>query len=403
MKKCILHVGLHKTATSSIQETLANNLDTLKNNGFIYPIFTMNNNNIVNHSIPIFSCFTENPEDYHINKRFKINIQKQNKIFLDQLDSSLRSEMNLIISGEDISILSLDGLIKLKEHIKQFDYELDVHCVIRSPYSLLCSLVQQNIKGGLPSLNELSCNKTSKIIEKLDIVFDKVNYHSFSNLKSKKNSLVLNTISKFGISGELIEHSSNESLGNKTSRLLNYINLKNPVFNNDGTINSSRQGNHHFHSDINCDNDRFFLTREEFEIVKYDIHSENDYLKNKFGDEYCDQEYNFSSNDVIDEEFSINAVNKFKNQPNIIKKSVYDYLKSHKSVKESILLPLFGDEELITNFELLRNTAIVWEKSNIQNATYFMELARELRPHGPLVLSKLKEYKKKHNIPNPKK
>ena len=57
MKKLFLHMGLHKTATTSFQATCSKNAEELSKQNYLYPVFINKENRkeIYNHSIPIFS------------------------------------------------------------------------------------------------------------------------------------------------------------------------------------------------------------------------------------------------------------------------------------------------------------------------------------------------------------
>ena len=123
-KTCFLHVGLHKTASSSFQVTCAKNIACLRNNGITYPLFNCDHagiQNIQNHSIPIFSLFTEQPHEYRINKQSNIlnNIKAVNSSYESQLGKLLESSNKLIISGEDISVLSKNSLSRFIQIILQ--------------------------------------------------------------------------------------------------------------------------------------------------------------------------------------------------------------------------------------------------------------------------------------------
>ncbi|WP_136483225.1 hypothetical protein [Vibrio sp. H11] len=395
MKKCILHVGLHKTATSSIQETLAKNIDILQSNGIDFPIFDMNGINVINHSIPIYSLFHEEPNEYHINKRFSIDVEFQNNIYLKKLNECLDGDNDLILSGEDISILSKDALVKLKKILENKGFELSVYCVIRSPYSLLCSLVQQNIKGGVASLNNLSVVSISNIISKLDDVFENVKYFSFEKLCSSNAGLIPQFLKEIGVDfNDIKPISVNEGVGNKTSRLLNYINSKLPLFDESGKLNPRREGVHHFDSHVNCDKDKFLLTEDEFNIVKSDLEAENEFLAKRLGNDFFDESVRFSSKYIsIDSEFVKNVVSKFSSQPKAIKRYAFEYIYSYSTLNE--LDEFFEQDELLNNFEMLRNTAMAWEKlGNYKNALYFMLKAKNLRPNGELVNKKIEQYNK---------
>ena len=109
-KTCYIHFGLHKTASTSFQESCANNTKILEDNGIYYPIFLCRQANklkITNHSIPIFSMCVHNPSEYHVNKRWGISdkIEAVNSSYKRQLEAHLGSAKNLLFSGEDISML----------------------------------------------------------------------------------------------------------------------------------------------------------------------------------------------------------------------------------------------------------------------------------------------------------
>src|SRR5689334_22540831 len=115
----ILHVGLHKTGTSSIQETLFSekNNQLLEKKDYIYPKSWYSN-----HSIPIYSAFCDDPEGYYENSRkgYSIaEIKTINEQYFEGLETELaeREQSKLIISGEDISLLSVVNLNAFKTYL----------------------------------------------------------------------------------------------------------------------------------------------------------------------------------------------------------------------------------------------------------------------------------------------
>jgi len=90
ISEIFLHVGLHKTATSSIQKTLflKENSKLLEDNDYLYPKHWP-----INHSIPIFSIFADSPEKFHINikKGYSIQeIKKVNEEYLESLEQEIK-------------------------------------------------------------------------------------------------------------------------------------------------------------------------------------------------------------------------------------------------------------------------------------------------------------------------
>ena len=109
-KIAFLHVGLHKTASTSFQLACAEQKDLLNQAGIAYPVFTCeeaNQSYIVNHSIPLYSLFSSSPESYHINIRWGIrDIEGCKASYSRQLSKALDESESIILSGEDVSLLS---------------------------------------------------------------------------------------------------------------------------------------------------------------------------------------------------------------------------------------------------------------------------------------------------------
>ncbi len=58
MSKCIIHIGMHKTGSTSIQKSL----DGFHDQEFFYAHL----GNTPNHSLAIFSLFSSHPERHHL-------------------------------------------------------------------------------------------------------------------------------------------------------------------------------------------------------------------------------------------------------------------------------------------------------------------------------------------------
>ena len=92
VSKLKLHVGFHKTGSTSFQQTCAHNAELLKSFGVSYPSFENSvNRAILNHSIAIVSAFRRHPERYHINRRLGLDVGSTNAAYLQQLDRALGS------------------------------------------------------------------------------------------------------------------------------------------------------------------------------------------------------------------------------------------------------------------------------------------------------------------------
>lgn len=156
ISKIILHIGVHKTATTTIQNTLTNEREKLAALGVLYPLFYANEFIFNNHSIPLFSLFSKYPERYHINKTHgfttKEAIQQLHQGYSDQLRAQVSSFSGdtLVLSGEDLSNFKSQNLDQLKAFLQEVthpDIKIQVVVVCRHPVTRFRSSVQFTVSN----------------------------------------------------------------------------------------------------------------------------------------------------------------------------------------------------------------------------------------------------------------
>lgn len=392
MKKVILHVGLHKTATSSIQQTLAQSREILICQGFEYPVFSVEEKNIENHSIPFYSLYCNDPDSYHINIRWGVFAEKVNPLYEKQLADSLNSDRDVIFSGEDISILPREGLERLKSYLLSFGVELRVICFVRSPYSYTCSLIQQDIKGGRESLEDLKVKPISTFIDNIKAVFPDAEFHQYDKALKHEAGPVGYFIDLIGIAEVCSYVGSNKGLGNASTRLINFINKRYPSF-VDGKINPKRQGHHHFHEDFNFDNAKFLLSETELSVVRKDLDSENKNIERLLGKEFCDHSYPISKEIYLDGKMVDEVIRNVDSLPLNLKICAYDFVKENSYGNFDILEGFFKEDDSLDAM-LCRDTAILWESKDLSKALIFMEMAKKKKPAGKKINEKLNQYYK---------
>ncbi|MCB1733068.1 MAG: hypothetical protein KDI21_21530, partial [Halieaceae bacterium] len=67
--RIILHAGLHKTGTTSVQENCARHAELLLQHGIVYPSFSFRDRRINNHSDPLAGVFSSRPLAYGMVRR----------------------------------------------------------------------------------------------------------------------------------------------------------------------------------------------------------------------------------------------------------------------------------------------------------------------------------------------
>lgn len=149
---CYIHIGLHKTGSTSIQNFLQLNRDILFNQGISMPNFDCQN-----HSAPIFSMYTKKPHLYMqnvIQNRCNIDsIRQYNNNNKNILHTSITKNPGhiFIISGEGISRLDSEELLFFKNDLKKYFQHIFILSYIREPFSYATSLINQlhKLYGGL--------------------------------------------------------------------------------------------------------------------------------------------------------------------------------------------------------------------------------------------------------------
>lgn len=147
-RKIVLHTGLPKTGTSTIQNVFYENRDfLLQQEGVLYPSL------LPNLSTPLHTIFSANPQNQNVNKvsgftTEELAARRQN--YLDRLDAeiSLREWNTLLLSAEGLSNLSVPDMTKLREWGEKYALEWIVLVCVRHPVDYVRSVIQQSLKNG---------------------------------------------------------------------------------------------------------------------------------------------------------------------------------------------------------------------------------------------------------------
>jgi hypothetical protein len=143
MNNCIVHIGMHKTGSSSIQRSLQNFEDAK----FLYADLGED----PNHSLAVYTVFATNPEKHHLHRsagRGPVAVRE----YADQVRSMLERSAaaargrTLVISGEDIGVLNQNELKALREFLEARFDNITIAGYIRPPASFMASSFQQLVK-----------------------------------------------------------------------------------------------------------------------------------------------------------------------------------------------------------------------------------------------------------------
>lgn len=162
-KECIVHIGMHKTGSSSIQVTLDKKFKSEETCYF--------NLGKANHSRLILNLFS---------KHKKSIVEDDNSVIMKKMLESIENcpGQRMILSGEGIVKLTKKELEDFKDFLYQYFEQITIVAYVRSPSSFIVSAFQEIVKGGIYHfmLEKVYPNYRNKF-RKFDLVFGRENVH----------------------------------------------------------------------------------------------------------------------------------------------------------------------------------------------------------------------------------
>ena len=286
MAKLFLHIGLHKTASSSFQLSCARNRSTLLKQNLNYPLLDCpgtSHQKINNHSIPLYSLYTSHPEHYPVHLRWGVHdFQPVNRSYQQQLEEALNQGEDLLLSGEDIASLEADELQRLVGDLRSSGRQLVTLACVRSPYAFHCSQVQQQVKDGV-AMNPVGLCPQRHRISKLKQVFGKsLHWIPFAEACRHAQGPVGAFLDFCGIDPTTITiHNSNEGRSAELVRIQNLLNHQHPRI-RDNALNPQHIRLRPFQGS------RFLLQPEELAEVTDHLNTENAALEELLGPGFGD-------------------------------------------------------------------------------------------------------------------
>ena len=141
MKRCILHIGMHKTGSTSIQRSLSGFSDSR----FVYHEDQKSEPNQTRAMFNLLGVGRHGPRE-----RTKNDVAAAGREVLARLDDAVRSleDRQLVISAEGLWLLQENTVSELGRILAARFDAVDVVGYVRSPAAFISSYFQQRVKGG---------------------------------------------------------------------------------------------------------------------------------------------------------------------------------------------------------------------------------------------------------------
>lgn len=239
-----LHIGLHKTGSTSIQQTLFANRRLLQRKmGICYlPLQA-------SHGKMFFRLFGDQEETEPEERESRLELRKRPS--LQKLRTTLEGakERKVVISGEQLSLLKEEGVGKLHGFLSQLAGTIKVIVYVRDPVRVASSWAQQLLKSGKGTLEEFERNppvpEFKARIQPYIQYFgrDNVVIRVFEEAVNQPHGLLgdfLETLGENPVSaGKLEQKRTNESLCREATLILNEVQKARPLL-VDGRFNEGR-------------------------------------------------------------------------------------------------------------------------------------------------------------------
>ncbi len=298
MKRCILHLGMPKTASTSIQRTLTDNRTYLQKHGWEYPVFRCpeHGHEFFPQNDPLCRIFMP-MSHFHARRpalNGKINLEIQERELRKALLKYTQKSDRIILSSE--ALIGLKPLKKIKNFFEQIDFVVEPVIYVRSPYSYRVSMYQSVLRSSQMQSSAVTQTLQKPIIKNilsanLSVFGENIKVHSFNNLIRNNTEIVTHFLGSFlekDIVDKLHISRENESLSRHAIALLEYIEEKLPLYQENIKNNDRAEGD--IQPIYKIKGEKFGFDQEKADMFKEIIDLENNWLREQFGSEYCDSD-----------------------------------------------------------------------------------------------------------------
>ena len=306
MKQLILLAGLHKTATTSIQQSCAANQQALYRVGFAYPTLSHAGQEKLSNHTKALNWFRREPEKAGLLGQFRWPgaDPKQRDAFLARFADSLKAlPANLVMAAEGVSLFSADELETMKAWFAGQGLEIRLFCHVRHLGSWMNSMISQRVTSGIAlpigvAVDEYlqSQSIVRRRIETIRSVFPRAEFYSHEQAIQHPAGPVGFFMDNAGIKGKgrFRVVRANEGSSDLATRIVSVLNEKFGRFDAAGAINPDFFDNQPFIDQVKRIGRRKFTLRpDEVAPILPLLEADNAWLAETLGQQFHDRNLRF--------------------------------------------------------------------------------------------------------------
>ena len=295
-KQLILLAGLHKTGSTSIQETCLAARPALAAAGVIYPVWSVNSRAAVgNHGGLLRVAFRAQPNRFGLGGQVQFkSVQTDVPAVRDQLAQVLaRSPDKVLLAAEGFSVFSREEMQGFRDWVAAQGIAVRTICHVRHVESWLDSMVAQRVTGHMRmTIGEAIAEfiqaggLVQPRVENLLAVFPDAEVRSFETQADLPGGLVAAFLESIGVAtAGLAIQRANPGASDRATRLMSRINERFGAYAG-GQLNPQALGRGATPV-LALRGPKFQLADTELEPLRSMIHAEREWLGRTFGQEFA--------------------------------------------------------------------------------------------------------------------
>ena len=306
----ILFAGLHKTGTTSIQETCRKNHNALHRAGYWYPVVDIEGDNSANHTKLLNLFFKGQSQRVGLGGQFQFGEEPQSVPQRDSLRAqffnALKDAPRVLLVAEGVSLLRQEELSDLRDWVAGLGWDIRVICHVRHISGWFNSIVSQRvtspIRMSIPAVLDEFLRYGGGIvrprIENVRAVFPQAEFYSHETAAQDLQGLVGFFYDKIGFKpGSNFKFvRANEGRTDATTRVVSRLNERFGLFDANGQKNAKVLNR--LKPLLTLPGRKFSLRPDEAAPPMPLLQAENEWLRDTFGAEFHDPRLQFEDRKI---------------------------------------------------------------------------------------------------------